>query len=132
MNKKLALAGVVLAAIGISILTKKEPPTPPGVMHFTIKVANLPAEATEWGCAFQNTETLEYYQPTNRHETGTMFLAEDSAEFSIPVSSGALSISAFNIQVTPLIIQIIVHYLINMTVANNGVYTIDFLTGNII
>ncbi len=112
-------------------------PTPPptgGAAVFTIAVANLPAEATSWGCAFQDPATGIYSEPTNHPTTGLFtFGASEIAQISVPVSAGVLSISAFaeggsSTEAGIMLPAQIVNYQINISVSDGGAYTFDFNT----
>ena len=95
---------IVLAVLGggalLAFSKKKTTPGPGQVTGppfvFTISVINLPAGGTSWGCAFLDPTTGLYTQPTNHPATGSFtFAPGDTADLSVPVSSGTLSISAF-------------------------------------
>ena len=128
------IVGAAAVATAVILLTRKapEPPPPPGgPVNFTIKIINLPTEANQWGCAFQDPATGEYYQPTNRPPMGShLFDPSESAELSSPVSVGILSISAFA-QVSAMMVTQIVNYQISLSVTKGGTYTFDFSIGKI-
>jgi hypothetical protein len=127
------------AGIAVAVANSNKPVTPPpepppegGAVNFTIKIINLPPEANQWGCAFQDPATGEYSQPTNRPVMGShLFDPSESAQLSPPVSAGVLSISAFA-QVSVTMANQIVNYQISLSVAEGSTYTFDFSTGKIV
>ena len=130
-NKTAIGIGLIAGAIALVIATRANA-IPSGPANFTIGIINLPPEANMWGCAFQDPSTGEYYQPTNRPIMGShLFDTSESAELSLPISSGMLSISAFS-QVSAMEVVQIVNYQVSMSVTNNGSYVFDFSTGEII
>jgi hypothetical protein len=106
-------------------------------ISFTIGVANLPAGADRWNCAFQDPSTGNVYQRSNLvfpSPPSSAFLTPSQlAPMSVPVSSGILSIGASagtgGTTDTGIVITVIASYQINISVSNGGAYTFDFLTG---
>jgi len=112
-----------------------------GPASFSLKAVNLPAGAIGWDCSFQDSVTGEWYAPTNGWVPGDpipagdiiCFSPLDSAQFSVPVSTGILSIFApggsgaqggSEITLPPVLAS----YKITISVVNGGTYTFDFDT----
>ena len=103
---------------------------PPVIGSFSISVANLPAEATGWGCAFRDPATGAYYQPTNHPATGSfLFDAAGAAQLSPPALNGVLSISAFSGE-GMAVVQLVNHQ-VPMSATDGGQYVFDFATGEL-
>ena len=112
-----------------------------GAASFTVSVVNLPSGAVGFDCSFQDPETGTWYAPTNGWVPGDpipsgdiiSFAPLDKADFSVPVSSGILSIFApggsgnqtgQELTLPPVLAS----YKINISVVDGGAYTFDFST----
>ena len=142
---KIVAVGTVIAGIfglifvGIEMNKTKKTQGP---ASFSLKAVNLPAGAIGWDCSFQDTVTGDWFAPTNGWVIGDPITDSDiicfnpsaSALFSVPVSSGILSIfapggsgaqSGSAISLPPVLAS----YKITISVVDGGAYTFDFNTG---
>ena len=131
------LSGINSTVVPLTVMV----PTGSGSASFTVSVVNLPAEAVGFDCSFQDPTTGIWYAPTNGWVPGDPIPAGDiisfaptaQAQFSVPVSSGILSIFApggsgnqtgGQISLPPVLAS----YKINVSVVDGGAYTFDFDT----
>jgi hypothetical protein len=131
------LSGINSTVVPLTII----PATGGGAASFSVSVVNLPAEAVGFDCSFQDPTTGIWYAPTNGWVPGDPIPAGDiisfaptaQAQFSVPVSSGILSIFApggsgnqtgGQISLPPVLAS----YKINVSVVDGGAYTFDFDT----
>jgi hypothetical protein len=130
--------GLIWAGTALTKMKKNKGPA-----SFSLKANNLPAGAIGWDCSFQDTVTGDWFAPTNGWVPGDpipdndiiCFAPSESAQFSIPVSTGILSIFAPGgsgaqdgsaITLPPILAS----YKITVSVVDGGSYIFDFNIGN--
>jgi hypothetical protein len=145
-TEKILAVGTVIAGILGLIWAMKElnkMKKTSGAASFSLKAVNLPAGAVGWDCSFKDPITGTWYAPTNGWVVGDPIPVGDmiyfeptaSALFSIPVTTGLLSIRApggsgnqDNSSIT--LPPVLASYNVTISVVDGGSYVFDFNTGN--
>ena len=134
-NITASLSGIVSPAVSYAVQSQ----IVSGASNFTVSVINLPAGAKGFDCSFTDPSTGTIYTPTNSWVPGNpipsdgviCFGPSESAQFSVPVSTGLFSIFApasggsqtGNAISLP---NILASAQLTINVIDGGAYTFDF------